>query len=150
MRRHLPVVVLAVFATLIAIPAFAASGPGDCAGSLLAASTLNMADPAGAEALFSPEQDPQNKACIFICEPWGFSTSMKRGTGADCTASTNNLRSQVGGEASSTGPGLCTGAGAAFGYCGFNLITTVSCHWDFVLGTYVTDGYGDIKCKDWC
>jgi hypothetical protein len=148
--RRLSLAVLAVFATLTLVPAAAsaASGPADCANLSPAANVL--ADPAGVEALFSPEQDPQNKVCIFICESWGFSTSMKRGTGSDCTASTNNLRSQVGAEASSTGPGLCTGAGAAFGYCGFNLIITVSCHWDFVLGTYVTDGYGDIKCKDYC
>ena len=150
MMRRLSLVV-AGFAILALLPAPAtASGPFDCPTPSLAASVLGAPAPAGGEALFSPEQDPQNKVCIYICEPWGFSTSMKRGTGSDCTASTGNLRSQVGGEASSTGPGLCNNAGATFGYCGFNLIVTVSCHWDFVLGTYVTDGYGDIKCKDYC
>jgi|GEM_PF-2825031 len=148
--RHLPLVVLVVFAALTSLPSTAATAPGDCADRSLVANIFGTADPSGAKALFPQEQNPQNKACIFICDSWGFSTSMKRGTGANCTASQNSLSSQAGSEASSIGPGLCNGAGAAFGYCGFNLITTVSCHWDFVLGTYVTDGYGDIKCKDWC
>jgi len=149
MMRRLSLVV-AGFAIVALLPASAfASGPFDCPDPSLA-SVVGAPAPAGGEALFSPEHDPQNKVCIYICDSWGFSTSMKRGTGPDCTTSVNNLRSAVGAEASSTGPGLCTGAGAAFGYCGFNLVITVSCHWDFVLGTYVTDGYGDIKCKDYC
>ncbi|HKI01064.1 MAG TPA: hypothetical protein VKK31_03705 [Thermoanaerobaculia bacterium] len=148
MMRRLSLVVLAGFAILTLLPASAtASGPADCADPSLAA-ILGTAEAAGGEAAFLP--DAQNKACIFICEPWGFTTAMHRGTGANCTDANNNLRSSVGGEASSTGPGLCNNAGAAFGYCGFNLVTTVSCHWDFVLGTYVADGYGNIKCKDYC
>jgi hypothetical protein len=150
MMRHISLVVLAGFAALALLPASAsASGPFDCPDPAPAA-FLGTPSPAGGEGLFSPGNDPQNKVCIYICEPWGFTTSMKRGTGSDCTASNSSLRSAVGAEASSIGPGLCNNAGATFGYCGFNLVVTVSCHWDFVLGTYVTDGYGDIKCKDYC
>jgi hypothetical protein len=151
MMRHRSLVVLAGFAILALLPAAAfAAGPFDCPAPSPAASFLGAPAPAaGGEGLFSPQNDPQNKVCFYLCDAW-YNTAMHRGTGSDCTASVNNLRSGVGGEAASTGPGLCNAGGAAFGYCGYNLVITVSCHWDFVLGTYVTDGYGDIKCKDYC
>jgi hypothetical protein len=150
MLRCSKLAVLAVLA-LLPVSAFAAGLPGcDNASMALAAvmAPLN-ASPAGGAPL-SPQYDPQNKACIYVCDWWGDVTSMHRGTGASCTEAHNALASAVGGEASSIGPGLCDNAGAALGYCGFILVVTVSCHWDFVLGTYVEDGYGKIKCKDYC
>lgn len=147
--RHLTLVVLFVSALLASMPA-AAAGPADWAGRSPAASVSRATDPAGAEgleALFSPGNEPQNKVCIYVCDVWDY-TSMKRGKGPDCTAANNDLASQVGSEASSSSGSVCSGS--ALGYCGFNLYVTVSCHWDFVIGQYVTDGYGGIKCKDWC
>lgn len=99
------------------------------------------------ESLLPPE--PQEAVCIFICEWFGFTTSTKWGIGADCTASRNDLVSQVGAEATSIGPGLCAGAGA-ISYCGYNLVITGACHWDSSHWAYVTDGHGNIKCKDYC
>ncbi len=149
MPRNALLAVLVFAVLLSALPASAATlGQSGCPDASLAA--ILDTPGAGGEAILSPMADAKNKVCIYTCDPWGFYTGMHRGTGSSCTAAHNALVSAVGGEASSTGPGLCNNAGAAFGYCGFNLIVTVACHWDFVLGTYVEDGYGEIKCKDYC
>ena len=151
MLRHASFAVLAFTVLLTALPvsAFAAGQPACPDGAL--AAILDAPGETGEESIFPAQDDPRNKACIFICEAgWGITTSMKRGTGVDCTAAGNSLSSQAGSEAASIGPSRCAAAGAALGYCGWVLHVTVSCHWDFVLGTYVIDGYGDIKCKDYC
>lgn len=152
MQRQIPpaaalfAAVVFAAAVLACLPA-AASDPLECAAP--AAAVLADADPAAAlDDLLAADQ-PQENACIIICEPW-FQTAMYWGIGADCNASRSHLTSQVGAEASSTGPGLCSNAGAAFGYCGWTLVITAACHWDPSHGAYVTDGYGNIKCKDYC
>jgi hypothetical protein len=152
MLRSLSLAVLAFLILTAAVPAFAAE-PARPDGSL--AAIFDAPGETGEEAPFptqdNPQNDLRNKACIFICEAgWGVTTSMKRGTGSDCTAANSNLSSQIGSEAVSIGSSGCSNAGAALGYCGWVLHVTVSCHWDFVLGTYVADGYGDVKCKDYC
>lgn len=151
MPRSISLAVLAFLVLSIAAPVSAsAAGQPACPDGALA-TIFDKPGEAGEEAIFPTQDAPQNKTCIYICEAgWGVTTSMKRGTGADCTTASNNLRSQIGSEAVSIGPGGCNNAGAALGYCGWVLQVTVSCHWDFVLGTYVTDGYGDVKCKDYC
>lgn len=152
MLRHATLLAVLAFAVLFtALPASAsAAGQPACPDGALAA-ILGTPEETGGEAPFSPQEEAQNKACIFICEGgWGVTTSMKRGTGADCTAASNSLTNQIGSEAVSIGPNGCSNAGAALGYCGWIRYVTVSCHWDFVLGTYVIDGYGDVKCKDYC
>jgi hypothetical protein len=146
MKRRLPLAALAAAVLLAALPAFASSSPAECATPATAVEPAGEAD---LDALFPDANEPEQKVCIFICEPW-FQTSMYWGIGSDCTASRNNLSSQVSAEATSTGPGLCNGAGAAFGYCGWNLVITAACHWDWGHMAYVTDGYGNIKCKDYC
>lgn len=97
----------------------------------------------GLEKVLPPE--PQERPC-WTCT-WFFNTSTYWGIGADCTASYNDLVSQVSAEATSTGPGLCIGAGAD-GYCGYDLVITGSCHWDSSHSAYVTDGHGKIKCRE--
>lgn len=151
MLRSLSLAVLAFLILSAAVPvsASAAGQPACPDGSLTA--IFDTPGETGEEALFPAQDDPQEKVCIFICDDgWGVTTSMKRGTGADCTAANSNLTSQIGSEAVSIGPSGCSNAGAALGYCGWVRHVTVACHWDFVLGTYVVDGYGDIKCKDYC
>lgn len=149
MLRHASLAVLAFAILLTALPASAAVSeqPDSPEGSLSA--VLGTAEETGGKELFSPQYDLQNKACIFICEPW-YQTPMFRGTGADCTAAQNSLASQVAAYGAANGSSLCNAGGAAFGYCGYTVHVTVACHWDFVLGLYVKDGYGSIKCKDYC
>lgn len=149
MPRNALLAVLAFAVLLAALPASAATlGQPGCPDASLAA-ILNPAAETGAEALPSPMDQAKAKACIFICEEW-YQTGMHRGTGADCTAAQSSLQNGVGSDAFANGPGLCSAGGAAFGYCGFVVHVTVACHWDFVLGTYVVDGYGGVKCKDYC
>jgi hypothetical protein len=146
MKRLAPLAAFAAAVLLAALPA-AASGAPECSTPALAAAV----DPAGQadlDALFPDANEPQEKVCIFICAPF-FQTATYWGIGADCTASRSNLISQVGAEASSTGPGLCRDAGA-INYCGYNLVITGACHWDWGHMAYVTDGHGDIKCRDYC
>lgn len=152
MLRSTRLAVLAVLAlVLLPVSVFAAGLPGCDNASMALAAVMAPPNASPADEVpLSPQYDPQNKVCIYICDDWGFTTSMHRGTGSDCTQANNALASAVGSDASSIGPGLCNNAGAAFGYCGYILHVTVSCHWDFVLGTYVADGYGNIKCKDYC
>jgi hypothetical protein len=149
MLRRSTLVVLTVLAalTFLSTSAFAAVQP-DCSDPSVAA-IFGPAEGAGGETLPSPVYDPQNKACIYVCSGSEFNTAMKRGTGPSCTDAHNALVTAVSSEASATGSGLCKGAGY-LGYCGYTLVVTVSCHWDFVLGTYVEDGYGNLKCKDYC
>ena len=142
---------LAVLA-LIPLSAFAAGLPGQpgCDDASLAAVMAPPNASSGVGALFSPQYDPQNKVCIYICDWWGDVTATYWGMGSDCNASYNDLTNQIAAEAASTGPGLCDYAGAALGYCGFTTAVTGACHWDSSHGMYVTDGYGKIKCKDYC
>jgi hypothetical protein len=147
MLRNVSFAVLAFLVLLTALPAaLSAAGP-DCPDGSLAA-ILGAPEETGGEAQFSPLDGAQNKACIFVCDPW-YQTPMYRGSGVDCTAAQNSLASQVSGYAAANGVSLCN-AGGALGYCGYTVHVTVTCHWDFVLGAYSKDGYGDIKCKDYC
>jgi hypothetical protein len=145
MKRRLPLAALAAAVLLAALPAFASSSPAECATPATAVEPAGEAD---LDALFPDANEPEEKVCIFICAPT-FETATYWGIGADCTASRSNLVSQVGAEASSTGPGLCQGIGA-INYCGYNLVITGACHWDWGHLAYVTDGHGDIKCRDYC
>lgn len=145
MLRHASFAVLTFLVLLTALPA-AASQPACPDGALSA--ILAPPEETGGEAPFSPLDGKQNKACIFVCDPW-YQTPMYRGSGVDCTAAQNSLASQVSSYAAANGVSLCN-AGGALGYCGYTVHVTVTCHWDFVLGAYSKDGYGDIKCKDYC
>ena len=145
MLRSLSLAVLA-FLMLSAVPVSAAQPA--CPDGALAA-IFDTPGETGEEAIFPTKDAPQNKVCIFICEEW-YQTPMFRGTGADCTAAQNSLASQIAAYGAANGSSLCNAGGAAFGYCGYTVHVTVACHWDFVLGLYVKDGYGSIKCKDYC
>ncbi len=148
MLRHASFAVLAFLILLTAFSASAsATGQPACPDGSLAA-IFSTPEETGGEASFSPQDEARNKACIFVCDPW-YQTLMYRGTGADCTAAQNSLSSQVSGYAAANGVNLCRDGGA-LGYCGYTVHVTVTCHWDFVLGAYSKDGYGDIKCKDYC
>ncbi|HXU45726.1 MAG TPA: hypothetical protein VN783_09375 [Thermoanaerobaculia bacterium] len=137
---------LVVATALVALPLAAAQDPF-CPGGTGRASIVGARD---SPSFFDPRLlEPQEKVCIFICTESEFSTGMHWGMGANCTDSNNDLANQVGTEASSTGSGLCTGAGY-ISYCGFRLVVTTGCHWDYEHSMYVTDGYGNIKCKDYC
>lgn len=146
-RSTLAVLTVLAALTFLSTSAFAA-GPPDCSDPAVAA-IFGPPEGAGGEILPSPANDPQNKICLYVCAGSEFNTAMKRGTGASCTDAHNALVNAVSTEAAATGSGLCKGAGY-IAYCGYILNVTVSCHWDFVLGTYVEDGYGNLKCKDYC